>query len=305
MKDFDKEELQAVYQQGVESGSKAEDASARMTGEPVSFRKGYFDGLTGFIAQHQVDTASLGIWSNPEVLTLDDALRGYLRGLRRQKPDVAREYLTGTSTKESIYLNKDPKSEWLQPMRTQSMFARQGYRLGFVVGVVRDFDMTLGILEVPTDDPAYNAFMAGLQAEPRALPVEPRYYGDKEDLKFYEKEDFFTTQLRTHQMIDDTVYQAGLRIWLHTQGATDVPIWAIRHPEALRAFKAGLRGEVLPEYNIQPRDNLKYPSYRKESINKEKLFDDWFNPFKETTRQGERAYRLGLTARITMEAKPR
>lgn len=320
---FDEEKLQALYQQGVESGSKAEDNPALrqietgvvLSRDPrggVSFRKGYIDGLKSFIVEHKVGSAS-----RPEVLTGDDALRGYLRGLRRESPNVAREYTTGKSTKELIYPNREPEPEWLQQQRARSMFAREGYRLGFVVGVVRDLDMALGLLEVPDDDLAYNAFMVGLKAESRTLPVERRSYGDKKYSKFYEKEDSFTARLRAHEMIDDTVYQVGLRIWLHTQGVAGVPTWAIRHPEALRAFKAGLSGEVLPEYSIQPRIDslslkkypygerydLKYPARTKEIINESKLFDDRRNPFGEARRQGRIGYQLGLTARITIEAK--
>lgn len=335
---FDKEKLQTAYQQGVESGLKAEDnpalrqietevvlsrdplglspqlriprSESGIIGESVSFRKGYIDGLKSFIVEHKVGSTSLGIWATPEVLTGDDALQGYLRGLRRESPNAAREYPTKRSIKEFIYLNRDPEPEWLQRQKTQLMFIREGYRLGFVVGVARDFDMTLDILEDPTDDPAYNAFMAGLKAEPRALPVERRSYRNKKYSKFYEEENSFTAQLRAHEMIDNTVYQAGLRIWLHTQGVTGVSTWAIRHPEALRAFKAGLSGEVLPEYSIQPRiDPLspkKYPyGERKKIINKLKLFDDMPNPLEEARTQGRMAYQLGLTARITIEAKSR
>lgn len=275
---FDKEKLQTAYQQGVESGLKAEDnptlrqietgvvlsrdplGLSPQRGESVSFRKGYIDGLKSFIAEHKVDHAGLDIWATPEVLTGDDALQGYLRGLRRESPNAAREYPARRSTKELIYLNKDSEPEWLQRQRTQSMFTREGYRLGFIIGVARDFDMALGTLEVPADDPAFNAFMAGLKAEPRALPVERVSYGYNEYSKFYEKEDSFTAQLRAYEMIDNTVYQAGLRIWLHTQGVAGVPTWAIRHPEALRAFKAGLNGEVLPEYSIQPRIDSLLPT---------------------------------------------
>lgn len=327
---IDKEEFPVAYHQGVESGLEAKDAhklsSQLETPRPefgiindnISFRKGYIDGLKGFIIKHKVDPTRLGIWTTLETLTEDDALRGYLRGLRRQSPNVAREYPT-RKLGNKLYLNDYPEPEWLRRMRTQSMSTRGGYELGFAIGLVRDFDIALGTLELPTDDPAYDTFMAGLKAEPRALPLERKPYEDKEYLIYYNEEDPFTAQLRAYEMADNTMYLAGLRIWLHIQGVADVPTWDIRHLEALRAFKAGLSGEVLPEYSEQPIDPLlliKPPCgkehdverilFTEEITNKSKLLDDRLNPFEEARMQGRKAYQLGLKARLArleMEAK--
>jgi len=147
--------------------------------------------------------------------------------------------------------------------------------------------------------------MAGLKAEPRALPLEQRPYRNEKYPNYYEKKDLFTSQLRDYEMIDNTVYQAGLKIWLHTQGVESFLIWTIRHPEALRAFKAGLSGEILPEYSLQPRiDPLlprRYP-YRDKHY---EYYDDRPNPLEEEGIQGRMAYQLGCKARTTMETKSR
>lgn len=328
--DIDKKELTVAYHQGIESGLEAKGAHklSSQLGTPrpefgiidesISFRKGYIDGLKGFIIKHKVNPTSLSIWTTLDTLTEDDALRGYLRGLRRESPNVTREYPTRESEK-LYYLNEYPEPAWFQRIITQSILTRGGYELGFTIGLVRDFDIALGTLELPADNPAYNAFMAGLKAEPRALPLKRRTYGDKAYLIYYNEEDSFTAQLRAYEMVDNTMYLAGLRIWLHTQGVADVSIWDIGHPEALRAFKAGLSGEVLPEYSeqsIDPLSLIKFPyegkydlqdlSYRKGIINKPKLFDDMPNPLEEARRQGIMGYELGLKARLArlaMEAK--
>lgn len=230
----------AVYRQGVRSGLKAEDAPALRTlqqivnavtlsrescglplqpritspevvivGEGVSFRRGYVDGLKRFIAEHKIDPASLGIWATPDVLTRDDALKGYLRGLRRESPNVMREYSVRESTNERI----DPKENWipasLQLIRIQAMLTREGYKLGFAVGVAKDFDIVLVALEIPTDNLSYEAFMAGLRADPKALPIKQKPYGD-------ENKNSLESQFRAYKVIDDVAYRAGLRTYVVT-----------------------------------------------------------------------------------------
>lgn len=343
----EKSRREDAYNEGVKSGSQAEDTPRLQTleqigitaalsqeshelylqpktlnsgvviiGEGISFRRGYIDGLKHFIAEHKI--AGLGMWTTPDILTGDDGLQRYLGGLRREKPNIVREYSTRESTKELISSKKElelPRS--LQEMRIRSMSRRAGYRLGFAVGVTRDFDMALGALEIPTDNLSYEAFMAGLRTDSKALPVKQKPYGDEKYIDFKD-EDSLGSQLRVYETIDEMAYQAGLRIWLHAQELIDVPTWVIRHPEALRAFKAGLSGEILPEYSLQLRTDPLFPReypYEKKIINnvlpfkelndKLELFNDRPNPFEETRRLGKMAYQLGLTARIKMEAKSR
>lgn len=239
------------FQLGAESGSKAEDVSIleqSRTPKPEtgiyverdSFLRGYVQGLKTFIAAHKV-----GIWVTPDALTEGDTLKGYLKGLRRESPNVAGEI----------------------PKKSTENF-KEGYRLGFVVSVARDFDINLNLFhELPSDDPAYNAFMAGFRAEPRALPI-------------------------------DNMYHTGLKVWLRTQGAVNVSTHEIRNPKALNAFKAGLNGEDLPE-DLRQRPHPVRLYYERDFLDNQPDF------IEQIRRQEIEAYRLGLETRKVREAKSR
>ncbi len=297
MKDLDlviaNPEQSVVYQQGVEFGAKAKDPFSFYVrpGDVSSYLKGYAVGLKRFIDGHGINLAGLGLWGISEALTGDHALHGYLRGLRRENPSVPRQYFSRV-TKE---------------ITNDHINHRVGWGLGFAVGIARDFGVSLGAHEIPLDDLLYKALMAGLKAEPREWSLLA-----ERELSINQKDDLFTDQLRVNKVMDEMAYIRGLGIWLKSEGITGVSTGAIRHPEALRAFKAAYWGQRLPEYDesssllkalakgrIGTDKGIRYREYQN---NKKGSFEDPSSPV-EVARDvvrilGRIGDQLGLAARL-------
>ena len=106
---------------------------------------------------------------------------------------------------------------------------RIAYMIGFAASVVRDFDCGLHMVEIPYSRPGYDKFIVGASAE--SLPI-PTPNQDESSYTFR-----MDNYLISH---DENYYNAGLRAWLSKNDAAKVPVNMVRHPEALKAFKAKL-----------------------------------------------------------------
>ncbi len=286
------------YQKGREAGLKAEEPPRDL----VEFRSGYscyVEGLGVFLAQHKIFTTDVGIYNFPEALSSRSSLSCFVSGLRRANPGIARNYIRRHRLDELKYnYNEKLGSSRLFMFERQQML--RGYQLGFVVGIARDFDVKLQDMGIPTDDLSYQAFMDGLNAKPREMPlqrgrsIETNYFLEESPHEIYES-------------IDTNAYSTGLQVWLTSQGLGRIQSWEIRHPEALRAFKAALDGQVLSEYEPRKaivrmptsRENLiKYPP--EENFIEKSYYPP--SPIEEARREGANGYSLGKTARLLRQA---
>ena len=119
--------------------------------------------------------------------------------------------------------------------------------------------------------------------------------------------------MRAYEPFDSQAYHTGLQLWLKSQGVERVQTWAIRHPEALRAFKAALSGQNISEYEPKPikldfglsgdinfgvdKHLIKKNYYHDD---KKSLFDELIEPTPAeiARQQGQMGYSLGKTVRL-------
>lgn len=256
--------------------------------ERVAFRKGYLNGLREFLEGHGISSKDVLFFDSPDVIKTSMGLTGFTRGLRRESPGEARDYESVRTGDKLLFYNKTPEPDWVARSRFERGQKLAGYRLGFVTGLARDMAVKLGGLDVPSDDVAYQEFMSGLKAEPRAVTVRTSTE------KYSTKDDPFSV----FDTINERSYTAGLQIWLRSQGLGTLESWQIRHPEALRAFKAGLNGDTLSEYELpKPSAIVVEEPRRKELINLIEKFDRPLSPYEISRMQGSQGYRLGKTIR--------
>ena len=255
--------------------------------ERVAFREGYLNGFREFLEGHGISSKDVLFFDSPDVIKTSAGLTGFTRGLRRESPAEARDYESARKGDKLLY-NKLPEPDWVARARFERGQKLAGYRLGFVAGIARDMNVKLGGLDIPSDDLAYQEFMAGLRAEPRAVAVKPpaeKYSTKSEPFSVFEA-------------IDERSYTAGLRLWLQSQGLGSLQSWQIRHPEALRAFKAGLNGETLSEYELpKPPAIVAAEPRRKELINLIDKFDRPLSSYEISRMECGRGYGLGKTLR--------
>lgn len=228
-------------------GEKVPQVETEVDPARASFRQGYLEGLGGFMSQRGITFSQTGIFRDVNaILSNDDGLVGFVRGAKLEAPSIPREYVRHSKKDKFMIFESDP--EWVRKARFKKGLTREGYKVGLVVGVARDYGVLVNGIHVPMDNSSYQSFKQGLEAQPRNLPIERR----REDKKFFLEYDDVDTEVRALQFFDDGAYDLGLQVWLASQGATGVQTWQIRHPTALGAFKAALSGEVLTEYEPKP-----------------------------------------------------
>ena len=292
--------IRRIFDQGIPTEEVADPAKA-------SFRQGYVDGLTHFMQSKGIDVSSTGLFQGVSIINAD-GLVGFVRGARLEAPNIPRNY-RGILER---YLEQD-EPDFSKKNRFKNMVTQEWYRLGFVVGVAREHGVVIKGLQVPMDDASYTAFRQGLNAEVRPISFEGLFRSIKKDLLLNKTESPYEAELRTYEFFDSQTYHTGLQLWLKSQGVQGVETWAIRHPEALRAFKAALSGQTLAEYEsipIKPDFGLSgdmdfgvdkhlikrvyYPNYKK------RLFDEPREPSTAEIgrQQGQSAYNLGKAVRL-------
>jgi len=273
----------------------------------VSFRQGYVNGLNEFMSAHGISAISTELFRGLGILSSDDGLVGFVRGARLEAPSIPRNY--NPSRGKGIlerYLERD-EPDYVKEMRFKNMVTQEGFRLGFIVGVAREHDVVLEGLQIPMDNVSYQAFMQGLKGESRSLPLES-FKPHSKDLYLIKEESPAVAEMRAYEWIDSQAYHTGLQVWLKSQGIEGVGTWQIRHPEALRAFKAAISGQSLPEYEPKPAKGEFGQDFgirsilEKHYLPKENLFGDKFktelSPAEIAHQQGQAAYNLGKIVRV-------
>lgn len=108
-----------------------------------AYAETYTKGLRAYMQEHGVKPEDLKAF-NPDLLTNAGQMDAFLDGFERVPytgAEIMREGLRN-------FVRTAPN-----PV---------GYRLGFAVGVSRDFDLPISFTGVPKNDPEYNAFLEGL-----------------------------------------------------------------------------------------------------------------------------------------------
>ena len=293
-------------------GEKLKDKpTVEMEADPAkaSFRQGYVDGLNHFMQSRGIDFSSTGLFQGVSVITTDDGLVGFVRGARLESPSIPRNY--NPSRERGIlekYIERD-EPDFGKEMRFKNMVTQAGYKLGFVVGAAREHGVVLKGLQVPMDNASYTAFSQGLNGEARPIPFEGLVKPTKKEFYLSKEESPLVAEMRTYEFFDSQAYHTGLQLWLKSQGVQGVVTRAIRHPEALRAFKAALGGQTLSEYEPKPikpdftstRDWTDKQSYLIEYLPDKKRFLDEPReptPAEIARQQGQMGYNLGKSARL-------
>lgn len=255
-----------VFNEGKDAGSKgltspqlkeisSKISNGKLDPQDISFLKGYTEGMLQLLQRfhffsQEISNLELG----PGIIRLDlldrfkttsesfppdpsgefgfetyyakhlipqDLLLGYLKGLEREKPDISREASEKACYSEEV----------------------SAYRVGFIVGIVRDFGINHPRFtfpsEIPTNDASYDAFTDGLRGRPRAsfgqMVATAESSNDVIGLPEIEREN---------------AYKTGLKIWLLSNHQTSVKVGDIRDPGKLINFikqlKLGRQGEKAP-----------------------------------------------------------
>lgn len=274
----------------------------------AAFRLGYVDGLQQFMDEKGIHIVSTGLFQGVSVLGSDDGLLGFVRGIKLEEPTIPRNYnVPKRNDLFEKYRYSEPEPKWMAEQRFRDMHVQEGYKIGFVVGVARETGVVLTANDVQLDTVAYSAFKDGMEGKPRDLPLGTRRTSDREWKFMLKDESPVVAQMRAYELFDTQAYSTGLRVWLASQGITSVETWQVRHPEALRAFKAALRGETLSEYEPRPVEHSRYDPLKSPYLErKENPFRNKFDmeptPFEIARQQGHAAYNLGKRVRSGIKA---
>ena len=201
--------------------------------------------------------------------SLDDRLDEQHHGKLDKKPDV-QQVLADLHTK---------------PKTPADLI--DSYVLGFAVGIAKDFGISLKMTELPIDLETYNDFMTGYNAIPVNL-----------------QNDSSSGQTR----VNETIYLAGLKVWLNEQGLGAIESRYLRNPNALAGFIAALEGVEVEEFEkhlTETMFNSRVRMASRQSLAECDIFLDnesykaW--PSSETERDAAlRGYKLGKIAKVRM-----
>lgn len=213
------------------------------------FLEAYLQGVSQFFESRGL---VMPIGSHMEDILQPQGLSGFIRGLNREKPNP-QERLDPPSGEYT-----DPET-WAYTLNliTQQLYS-EGYFLGFMIGLAKDYDLNLCQLEVPKDAPQYELFNRGVNAQPRAFtPMIGANFVFEGDQKI-------AIQL------ENWIYEGGLKLWLHQQGLDANLADKISHPEVLEGFKATLSGEQIAD-TAMPEESPQSIGYRLGQIAREQL----------------------------------
>lgn len=186
------------------------------------FLDSYLEGVTQFFEDHGL---VMPIGSHMENILQPQGLSGFIKGLNREKPNP-KEKLDppwGEYTDPKIW-------EYTLDMISQHFYG-EGYFLGFMIGLAKDYDLNLHQVEVPKDSAQFELFNKGLNGVPRVYtPLIGANFALEGDQKIAIR-------------LEDWIYEGGLKLWLHKQGLNVELACKISHTEALKAFKLALVGK--------------------------------------------------------------
>ncbi len=203
------------------------------------FLDSYLKGVTQFFESRGL---VMPIGSDLDDILQPQGLSGFIKGLNREKPNI-QESLDSPSGEYT-----DPKTwEYTLNLFSQHLYG-EGYFIGFMIGIARDYGLTFSAHEVPASPAQYELFNQGLNAKPL---VFSSLIGEN----FHFKED-----QQIVIMLEKMIYEGGLKLWLHGQGLDVELASKISHPEALEAFKQALAGELL-DLSDSPPDSPQLSGY--------------------------------------------
>lgn len=232
------ESLDAVKELGLNAGVNAlnplEEFSKKF-GSTVDqdarqqFLNAYLEGVIQFFEGRGL---VIPIGSHMESILQSQGLSGFIKGLNREKPNP-QERLNPPSGKYT-----DPETwAYTLDLITRQLYS-EGYFLGFMIGLARDYGLNLNQCEVPKDDAQYELFNKGTNAQPRVYtPLIGANF-------LFEGDQKIAIQL------ENWIYKGGLKLWLHQQGLDINFADKISHPEALEGFKTALSGEQITDTEI-------------------------------------------------------
>ncbi|GEM_PF-5173101 len=196
------------------------------------FLEGYLEGATKFFVDRGL---VVPIGSHIGNIVHPRGLHGFIKGLNRENPNNHNPTVKDDS-EAAVW-------EYTLDLISDHLFT-DGYFLGFMIGLARDYDLNLNQVEVPKDAEQYALFNRGLNAQPRTYsPLIGANFAFKGDQIIVIK-------------LESWIYEGGLKLWLHQQGLDVGLADKISHPETLDAFKVALDGKQVEAERIadSPQD---------------------------------------------------
>ncbi len=189
------------------------------------FLDSYLVGIKQFFQERGL---VVPILSHLEDISQSWGLSGFIQGLNRQRPNPKE----GLEPPSGEY--NDPKTwEYTLNLVVQITY-EEGYFLGFMAGIARDYDLSFSHWEVPSNLGQFKVFCQGQNGEPRVY--SPETIGANWATE---------TDRKIALQFENQVYEGGLKLWLHERNLDMDLVSEISHPEALAAFKLALEGRAL------------------------------------------------------------
>lgn len=211
------------YRKGMKLGSQVLDPLSllQLTDDPSfggrkEFLAGYAVELENYLARKRI-ILPIGTHYPKDEIDFPSYLFGIATGLKRALPNTPMVHEFHGSGPE------DPQT-WADTLSfIHNIAKKDGYMIGFLVSLARDYNIITHGHAVPRDIAEYQVYLDGLSAKPSKYFLRK---GDK-SLGGYAPEEY-----------DKRIYLTGLKVWLHEQGLGTImcPV-LLTHPQTLAAFK--------------------------------------------------------------------
>lgn len=162
------------------------------------FLNGYLRGLKQYLASKEIILPwDINIETN---IVQPYFLLGYSHGLERKNPNIP-DNIFGEKDEN---LGEEGNIYRASIEATENTLKTEGYIIGFIVSVAKDFDLTLDQHDIPTDDHSYEVFMAGYEGRTFASVPQPNQ--NVEWASDFDKD--------VADLLRRRKYEAGMKIWL-------------------------------------------------------------------------------------------
>jgi len=228
--------------------------------EEVSARETYAKGLKVFLGNRQINTREIGGYSNPEsLINQDEVVFGYVDGLRREDIGVDRFV-------KELYRQRHKFGSGHDSINLPSPKVVAGWKLGFAVGVARDFDLSLNPNEIPDDNQGLNLFKYASKGGSMPVMCSAEIAGKQYRDNHNDNRLFLDTSMVDIGLYDDKdekIYVAGQRAYVANLGISKIYSEYIRRPDVLESFKIAFENpdRVRPEvkqYSADMKNLLQY-----------------------------------------------
>lgn len=224
------------YKRGQKFGLTASNPflTSQLTDEsPITGRKeflaGYGKGLKAYLKTKGIRLPA-GTTDLEYDIDYPPFLAGIITGLERNMPNVSKAFKfegSGEYEDEQTWANTY--------MLISHITKKDGYMVGFLASLARDYNIITNGHAVPDDNTQYQIYLEGLNAEPSDYFLA---HGDK-SLGWIASAEY-----------NKRIYLTGLKVWVVEHGLGICPV-QLMHPQTLEAFKRCLETPDIQVSNEQ------------------------------------------------------